>query len=122
MEDHEYPDWLWTVLDKKETSVQGKEEMDPRLFGMFVPEYPVEWCGSCTNKSTAKSARSRRAANKRAKKHAMEHPEEAERQVPIFEQSVDLAPDAGARNELTKGMRDKRRKDIKEANFLRGMR
>lgn len=66
-------------------------------------------------------------ANKRARKYAMESPEEAEQRVPIYEQSVDL-PNRDpleareAREELTSAMREKRRKDIKEGNFLRGMR
>jgi len=52
--------------------------------------------------------------------------------VPLYEQSVDLpgggdgsleaAKEAGeARSGLTKAMRDKRRKAIKEDNFLRAM-
>lgn len=51
--------------------------------------------------------------------------------VPIYEQTIDLpAGDgslqgaveaAGARDELTKAMRNKRRATIKEANFLKAM-
>lgn len=44
-----------------------------------------------------------------------------EQQVPIYEQSIDLPLEEGARMELSKAMREKRRKDIKEANFLKGM-
>ena len=51
----------------------------------------------------------------------MERPETMERHVPIYEQSIDLPPESGARNELTKAMREKRRKDIKEKNFLKSM-
>lgn len=61
-------------------------------------------------------------ANKRAKQADMERAQGPELQVPIYEQSVNLPPEAGAREELTKGMREKRRKDIKEKNFLKGMR
>lgn len=43
LEDHEYPDWLWTVLDKKETIVQGKEGMDPRLFGLSSSPTVLCW-------------------------------------------------------------------------------
>ena len=51
--------------------------------------------------------------------------------VPLHEQSIDLPAGMGeeqtkeaqdARGELTKSMRDARRKKIKESNFLRGMR
>ena len=76
--------------------------------------------------SVAKSANARRLANKRARKAASEHPEGTEQRVPVYEQSVDLpSGDAGtaleAREELNAAMREKRRKEIKEANFLRGM-
>ena len=51
--------------------------------------------------------------------------------IPLYEQSIDLPRGDGsaqgaigagqARAELTKAMREKRRKDIKEANFLQAM-
>jgi len=36
LEDHEYPEWLWTLLDERKTSPADgqKEEIDPRLFCM----------------------------------------------------------------------------------------
>ena len=101
MEDHEYPDWLWGLLSEKKSTEAGEEAKDPRLF--------------------AKSARSRRAANKRARKATMEEGASPEQMVPIYEQSVDLPEGAAARQELSKAMREKRRKDIKEANFLKSM-
>ena len=34
MDDHEYPEWLWSVLDERKTDGAGqKQEIDPRLFG-----------------------------------------------------------------------------------------
>jgi len=52
--------------------------------------------------------------------------------IPVYEQSVDLPAGDGTpkgslqaeevRGELTKSMRDKRRDQIKEANFLKSMR
>ena len=52
--------------------------------------------------------------------------------VPLYSQSVDLAAGDGsvqgaveaaeARGKLTEAMREKRRKDIKEKNFLKAMR
>lgn len=104
MEDDEYPSWLWSALEpKKKRGGAGEERsVDPRIF--------------------SKSAGTRRAANKRAKRLAMERDEgEGGLNVPIYEQSVDLPAEGPAREELTKGMREKRRKDIKEANFLKGM-
>lgn len=59
------------------------------------------------------------------------NPELLTPKIPLYEQTVDLpAGDgslegavqaAGAREELTKAMRDKRRASIKEANFLKAM-
>jgi len=79
----------------------------------------------------AKSAKSRRKANKRA--HAANPDSEGlAEKVPLYAQSIDLpngdgtakgaAEALGAREDLTRAMRGKRRKDIKEANFLKGMR
>jgi len=39
MEDHEYPDWLWSVLNdggKKGAAAGGKQEIDPRIYCMFL--------------------------------------------------------------------------------------
>ena len=36
MEDHEYPDWLWELLDEKKKTVAGEEGKDPRLYGMLI--------------------------------------------------------------------------------------
>lgn len=90
--------------------------------------------------ATAKSAKQRRIAARVARRSASTStPESQAPPVPLHEQSIDLpsAPQnrfgrdvdvqAGvraqeAREELTASMREKRRKSIKEANFLRGMR
>lgn len=70
-------------------------------------------------------------ANKRARAANPEGVALVEK-VPLYAQSIDLpsgdgtargaAEALGAREDLTKAMRGKRRKDIKEANFLKGMR
>jgi large subunit ribosomal protein L54 len=59
------------------------------------------------------------------------NPELLAPKIPIYEQTIDLPAGngslegaveaAGARSELTKAMRDKRRASIKEANFLKAM-
>jgi large subunit ribosomal protein L54 len=79
----------------------------------------------------AKSKKQRRLAAKRLRKEQAMNPELLTPKVPIYEQTIDLpAGDgslagaveaAGAREELTKAMRDKRRATIKEANFLKAM-
>lgn len=61
----------------------------------------------------------------------MLHPELLAPKVPVYEQSIDLPAGDGsvasnleadqAREDLTKAMRTKRRKQIKEANFLKAM-
>ncbi|KAH6723586.1 mitochondrial ribosomal protein L37-domain-containing protein [Leptodontidium sp. 2 PMI_412] len=113
--EEEYPDWLWTCLDKKK--VEGEE-------------------GGAEGDEFSKSAKLRRKAAKRARKleamrlAAGEAAPEA--RIPITQQSIDLpfnsegttkgALDAeGKREELRGAMRRERRKGIKEANFLRGM-
>ncbi|KAH7398077.1 mitochondrial ribosomal protein L37-domain-containing protein [Cadophora sp. MPI-SDFR-AT-0126] len=113
--EEEYPEWLWTCLDKKE--VEGEE-------------------GGAAGDEFSKSAKLRRKAAKRARKleamrlAAGEAAPEA--RIPITQQSIDLpsnsegttkgALDAeGKRGELRGAMRRERRKGIKEANFLRGM-
>lgn len=108
MEDSEYPSWLWTALTpegKKEEAAEGD------LF--------------------SKSKKQRRLAAKRLRKHAMLNPDLLAPKVPVYEQSVDLPAGDGtakggleadrAREDLTKAMRAKRRKQIKEANFLKAM-
>ena len=81
--------------------------------------------------STAKSKKQRQRAAKALRKRALLNPESLAPKVPLYEQSVDLpggdgsleaAKEAGqARSGLAKAMRDKRRKMIKEDNFLRAM-
>lgn len=82
--------------------------------------------------NTAKSKKQRQRAAKLLRKRAAQNPEGLAPKVPLYEQSVDLpggedgslqgSKEAGAAREgLTKAMRDKRRKAIKEDNFLRAM-
>lgn len=113
LEDHEYPDWLWRVLEPKEGAdggAQGKGD-EGDLF--------------------SKSKKQRQRAAKALRKRALQNPESLAPKVPVYEQSIDLpsgdgtlqgAREAGeARQELTKAMREKRRSKIKEDNFLRAM-
>lgn len=81
--------------------------------------------------STAKSKKQRQRTAKALRKRAAQNPEALAPKVPLYEQSVDLpggdgslqgSKEAGdARGGLTKALRDKRRKAIKEDNFLRAM-
>jgi len=70
---------------------------------------------------TAKSAKARRVAAKKMRAQAAANPDALVPRVPLYEQSVDLPAEAGAREELTRAMRARRRKGIKEANFLKSM-
>ncbi|KAI9719550.1 MAG: hypothetical protein M1828_006179 [Chrysothrix sp. TS-e1954] len=112
MEDHEYPDWLWTVLQRRERDDTEGPPVDPRIY--------------------SKSEKSRRKANKRMRESAKRHEGMGEEKVPMYAQSVDLPAGEGseeavlaaqeARMELTKSLRQKRRSEIKESNFLKAMR
>lgn len=75
----------------------------------------------------AKSKKQRRKAAKALRRQQLLG-QDQEEQIPLFEQSVDLAGgenDTGraqeAREELTGSMRKERRRKIKEDNFLRAM-
>lgn len=77
----------------------------------------------------AKSKKQRRIASKAARARSGNASQSIA--VPLHEQSIDLPAGSGeeqtreaqdARDNLTKSMRNARRKKIKEANFLRGMR
>ncbi|KAI4175245.1 MAG: hypothetical protein LQ343_001781 [Gyalolechia ehrenbergii] len=121
-EDDEYPSWLWGLLDQGKFGAKGGEG------------------GGGEGDLFSKSAKQRRIAARVARRSASTStPESQAPPVPLHEQSIDLpsAPQnrfgrdvdvqAGvraqeAREELTASMREKRRKSIKEANFLRGMR
>ncbi|KAK0103240.1 hypothetical protein ONS95_005274 [Cadophora gregata] len=113
--EEEYPEWLWTCLDKK--VIEGDE-------------------GGAVGDEFSKSAKLRRKAAKRARKleamrlAAGEAAPEA--RIPLTQQSIDLPSNSegttkGAldaedkREELRGAMRRERRKGIKEANYLRGM-
>jgi len=79
----------------------------------------------------AKSKKQRQRAAKALRKQQLLHPEALAPKIPIYEQSVDLPAGEGsveaaldakeARGELQKAMREKRRKGIKEQNFLKAM-
>ncbi|KAM5443030.1 hypothetical protein MferCBS31731_001904 [Microsporum ferrugineum] len=115
LEDHEYPDWLWTLLDKSaKKSEAGAGSVDV----------------STMNKKARRKHEKKMAALAALKP----------REIPLHEQATDITPagynapgeapvdsietaTAGlaARGEITKSSRDARRKAIKESNFLRGL-
>lgn len=117
LEDHEYPEWLWSALQRKGNSsgagrAGAAEDEEGDLF--------------------SKSAKQRRLAAKALKKQQLLNPESLAPHVPLYEQSIDLPGADGtiegnkvayqAQGELTRAMRDKRRSKIKEDNFLKEMR
>ncbi|KAH6637885.1 mitochondrial ribosomal protein L37-domain-containing protein [Boeremia exigua] len=107
--DDEYPAWLWTILQRKE------DKSDISAAGDLF----------------SKSKKQRRLAAKRLRKEQAMNPELLTPKIPLYEQTIDLPTGdgslegavqaAGARGELTKSMRNKRRADIKETNFLKTM-
>ncbi|KAI9781923.1 MAG: hypothetical protein M1816_002146 [Peltula sp. TS41687] len=116
-EDSEYPSWLWTCLDEP-VKGKGKEgiEVDDKAGDLY-----------------SKSKKERQQAARRLRKVAESNPEQLAPTVPLIEQTIDLPSNSehsmegamealGARQELTRALRAKRRAGIKEKNFLKGMR
>ncbi|MCJ1410359.1 hypothetical protein MMC19_004444 [Ptychographa xylographoides] len=109
---HEYPKWLWGLLD------DGKEGK-----GENAEDQGDEY---------SKSKKDRRKAARAALKAAKDNPESLVPKIPIEHQSIDLPIGDGslkgaiqaavAREELRGAMRVGRRKAIKTANFLKSMR
>ncbi|KAK2741767.1 hypothetical protein FQN57_005511 [Myotisia sp. PD_48] len=125
LEDHEYPDWLWTLLDQPTKNVKLGGDVDV----------------SAMNKKERKKHVKKMAALRAAQPHV----------IPLHEQAIDITPasynlpaagegsettmaasstgeditlataSVTAISEITKSARDARRKEIKESNFLRGM-
>ncbi|KAI9884355.1 MAG: hypothetical protein M1823_003851 [Watsoniomyces obsoletus] len=112
--DAEYPEWLWTCID----STAGKKSKSGGGDG-----------GGATAGQSTKKTKGGKGASKLAASLNMESARQA---VPLAEQTVDLPSNPQqdlegaiqatiARDELTKALRVKRRGNIKEANFLKGM-
>ncbi|KAK3172641.1 hypothetical protein OEA41_005965 [Lepraria neglecta] len=110
-EDKDYPEWLWGLLKS------GEKDGD---------------ADGAVGDAFAKSKKQRRLASKaaRALKTGSNGANHVVK-VPLEEQSIDLPAGIGpyetmeaqeAREELNGAMRKARRRRIKEANFLRGMR
>ncbi|QSS52804.1 ribosomal L37 superfamily domain-containing protein [Histoplasma capsulatum var. duboisii H88] len=113
LEDHEYPDWLWGLLD--EAKERSKADGSAHL-------------------STMNKKQRLRHERKMAALAASQP-----RKIPLHEQAIDITPaDAVPQaqspefletakssidtcSQITKSAREARRKSIKEANFLRGM-
>ncbi|PGH08052.1 hypothetical protein GX51_01493 [Blastomyces parvus] len=113
MEDHEYPDWLWGLLDEANAkkTADGKADV------------------------AAMNKKQRIRHERKMAALAASQP----RKIPLHEQAIDITPadavpqqqspellEAAAssistRTQITKSAREARRKSIKEANFLRGM-
>jgi len=110
LEDHEYPDWLWGLLDKK-----GGAKKD----------------GAVVGDTYSKSKKTRNKA-RLALKAAKANPDSLKPKIPIEQQSIDLPVGDGTikgtieaareRERVTEAMRKGRRKSIKEKNFLKTMR
>ncbi|EMF16311.1 Ribosomal_L37-domain-containing protein [Sphaerulina musiva SO2202] len=116
LEDHEYPEWLWSAL-KRKGDVSGAG---------------AAGAGDDEGDLFSKSKKQRRLAAKALKKQQLLNPESLAPKIPLYEQSIDLPGADGtiegnkvayqAQEELTRAMREKRRSKIKEDNFLREMR
>ncbi|KAK2855727.1 hypothetical protein FQN49_004903 [Arthroderma sp. PD_2] len=120
LEDHEYPDWLWTLLDNSGAKVKG-------------------------GPGAADVSKMNKKARKKHEKKMAALASTQPREIPAHEQAIDITPASyninpeaaeakgatdgvefaaaglSARGDITKSARDARRKAIKEANFLRGL-
>lgn len=120
MEDDEYPDWLWTLLDEKRPGAIGTgEKVD--LAGTLHPPYSP---ALHTNKSPAMTKKQRLRHDKKQERMLKDIPA----QIPVHEQSKDLTGPGDdaltslrARQEITKSARAARRRGIRESNFLKSM-
>jgi len=103
MEDDEYPDWLWTLLDEKRPGAIGTgEKVD----------------------LAAMTKKQRLRHDKKQERMLKDVPA----QIPVHEQSKDLTGPGDdaltslrARQEITKSARAARRRGIRESNFLKSM-
>jgi large subunit ribosomal protein L54 len=133
LEDSEYPDWLWTLLDdsKKQSTAEtgGVDPSSKRIsYGLQFRHFLTPL--------TALNRKLRKRHEKKMAALAASLP----RKIPLHEQSIDITPapynraDAGPKDplaeaaaslekmsEITKSARDARRKGIRESNFLRGL-
>ncbi|KAI9751767.1 MAG: hypothetical protein M4579_005898 [Chaenotheca gracillima] len=117
MEDHEYPDWLWTCL---ESGKSGKEEAAATRAADIADLY-------------SNSTKARQAASRRMRKQEALNAHKLAPDVPVHERSTDLKwnDDSGnvegtreareAREEVTGALRSARRQAIKQSNFLKSM-
>ncbi|KAI9847358.1 MAG: hypothetical protein M1837_002546 [Sclerophora amabilis] len=123
LEDSEYPPWLWGCLS---SSKAGRSAAGGDADGSVAAE---------ADKSDlySNSKKARQAAGRRLRKRAALNPNLLAPKIPVHQQSTDLQWNADmtnaaggreareTREEVTHSLRVVRRKTIKEANFLKGM-
>ncbi|KAB8245766.1 mitochondrial ribosomal protein L37-domain-containing protein [Aspergillus flavus] len=114
LEDSEYPEWLWSLLDDAKKQSKSEGGVDP---------------------STLNKKQRKRYEKKMAARAATLPPK-----IPVHHHATDITPASynrggqatddllveaaeslGQRSEITKSAREARRKAIREANFLRGL-
>ncbi|MCJ1312842.1 hypothetical protein MMC25_006518 [Agyrium rufum] len=135
LEDKEYPSWLWGILDAgigKGDTLDGKGAVGDEYSHIYFDSQARLLMRESLFLMLAKSKKQRRAAAKTARKMAQLHPESLVPKVPIEHQTIDLPSGdgtargaqaaQGSREEVRDAMRNRRRKTIKEGNFLRTMR
>ncbi|KXL45486.1 hypothetical protein M433DRAFT_709 [Acidomyces richmondensis BFW] len=116
MPDEDYPPWLWSVLSSTQSSSSSPSSSSP------------DGGASADGDLFSKSKKQRRKAAKALRKQALLDPESLAPRVPVDHQTCDLPAGDGtaagaieaarARREVTHAMRERRRKKIKEDNFL----
>ncbi|KAF2857418.1 hypothetical protein K470DRAFT_223395 [Piedraia hortae CBS 480.64] len=109
-ENDEYPDWLWHTLDaKKETAEAGLGADEGDLYSKSKSQ----------RKKAAAALLKRESMKSEAEKTS---PREQTRDLPAGDGSLEEAVRAeSSRRELTRDLRYKRRKEIRERNYLSKM-
>jgi large subunit ribosomal protein L54 len=142
MEDDEYPDWLWGLVDqgKKSTTAAAADggdavDLSCKLHRTLTQDLPAPNpvhtpiqtptpSGFLTDPLTAMTKKQRQKYDRKQERLLKTLP----KRTPVHEQSKDLTgPGDDAvvslerRQEITKSSRVARRKGIRESNFLRSM-
>lgn len=129
MEDDEYPDWLWTLLDETRAGASG-EKVD--FAGISISRPPTNISAFDYISMMALTISIQKAMTKvqrlRYEKKQEKLLKDLPKEIPVHEQSKDITgPDDDAvtslqrRQEITKSARAARRKGIRESNFLKSM-
>ena len=134
LDDSEYPEWLWSLLDGGKSEKKGGVDPNSMLLPFFPPPLWVVYLGFTLISLTVTALN--KAQRKRYDKKMAARAATLPPKIPVHHHATDITPaqeDASKdllsraaeslekREDITKSARDARRKAIREANFLRGL-